>query len=331
LKSIKERQKNLVDELGEDAKNSEDYIELKKEEADLELQLTKTLEDGKTKAVDDALKKRLELEKKNAEDIAEIQKQIFEGLDEGLVERTKRQVDDLTDQINSLDERINNLQQTAQIGNEIQEQNLVSLRKRKADLERDRLESEERLLRIQAAISLFESYTANLQDDPSTALTKTIIEANVLKSVARELVLFDGTESTGPGGAVDNRGGMAAILHPYERVVPRSLNNVMKKDSGAYMSNEELAHAAQAWNNGIFTTAMIDPATMTNNNFQSNEAILQQFTSLEKTLKELPGQMPVPRYDYEPLTGAIQETVRRGNNIERRSKSIRSKLHINGK
>ena len=330
--AINEKIEVLRKEQGFRFAQSEEFAELNKQRRDLDLQLDKRNEEDKTKNLEEELKNREDAEKESAENRKKIQEQILEGLGEGIIERTKNEVENITDQVNALDERINALQQTAQIGNEIQEQNLVSLRKRKADLERERLETEERLLRIQAAITVFESYTANLQNDPNTALTKTIIEANVLKALSKSLVSnFDGTENTGPGGSVDNKGGFLSVIHPYERVVPRALNNVMKKDSGSYMSNEELAHAAQAWNNGIFTTAMIDPATMTNNNFKSNEAILQQFTSLEKTLKELPGQMPVPRYDYEPLTGAIQETVRRGNNIERRSKSIRSKLHINGK
>ena len=330
--AINEKIEVLRKEQGFRFAQSEEFAELNKQRRELELQLDKRNEEDKTKNLEDELKKRDDAEKESAENRKKIQEQILEGLGEGIIERTKNEVDNLTEQINALDERINSLQQTAQIGNEIQEQNLVSLRKRKADLERERLETEERLARIQAAIAVFESYTANLQNDPNTALTKTIIEANVLKALSKSLVSnFDGTENTGPGGAVDNKGGFLSVLHPYERVVPRSLNNSMKKDSGAYMSNEELAHAAQAWNNGIFTTAMIDPSTMVSSSWQSNEAILEKFNSLEKTLKELPGQMPVPRYDYEPLTGTIQETVRRGNHIETRSKSIRSKVYIHGK
>jgi hypothetical protein len=329
LEANRERQKLLEDEFGEDVKQSEDYLELKKEEADLELQLTKALEDDKTKTVDEALKKRLELEKKNAEDLRDIQEQIFEGLDEGIVERTRRRVEQIDNDIDSLENRITQLQETAQIGNEIQEKNLVSLRKQKAELEREKLETEERLQRIQAAIAIFESYTANLQNDPNTALTKTIVEANVLKELIKGF-FFDGTENTGPGGAVDNKGGFLSVLHPYERVVPRSLNNVMKKDNGAYMSNEELAHAAQAWNSGMFSTAMIDPSSMMSSSWESNEAILEKFSTLEKAVKELPAQMPVPRYDYKQLEGIITETVKRGNRVERTSSSIRSRLHKYG-
>jgi hypothetical protein len=75
---------------------------------------------------------------------------------------------------------------------------------------------------------------------------------------------------------------------------------------------------------------MIDPATMTQSNWQRNEEILEQFSSLEKAVKELPAQMPVPRYDYKQLEGIITETVRRGNRVEKTSSSIRSRLHNNG-
>ena len=312
-------------------RKSEEFAELDQQRKQLLLQQDKRNEEDKTKNLEDELKKREEAEKDSAERRKEIQEQIFEGLDEGIAKKAKRQIDNLDQQINSLETKINVLTQSAQIGNEIQEQNLASLRKRKADLERERLETEERLQRTQAAIAIFESYTANVQNDPNTALTKTIVEANVLKELAKTLASsYDGTENTGSGGSVDMKGGFLHIVHPYERIMSRAQNNMTKKENGQYMSNEELAHAAQAWNNGIFTTAMIDPSTMVQSSWQSSEAILEQFNSLEQTLKALPGQMPVPRYDYEPLKGMMNETVRRGNKIERNSKSIRSKIHRHG-
>jgi hypothetical protein len=80
----------------------------------------------------------------------------------------------------------------------------------------------------------------------------------------------------------------------------------------------------------MFSTAMIDPSSMMSSSWESNEAIHEKFSTLEKEVKELPAQMPVPRYDYKQLEGIITETVKRGNRVERTSSSIRSRLHKYG-
>ena len=52
---------------------------------------------------------------------------------------------------------------------------------------------------------------------------------------------FVGTEDTGTGGKVDNKGGFHAILHPHERVIPEEHN---KKLRG--VSNEDLVKMVEA-------------------------------------------------------------------------------------
>lgn len=59
-------------------------------------------------------------------------------------------------------------------------------------------------------------------------------------------MFYDGTEDTGTNGkGVDGRGGFHAVLHPNERVVPKSLNEQIGS-----MSNEQLAKLAQEYQNG---------------------------------------------------------------------------------
>ena len=55
-----------------------------------------------------------------------------------------------------------------------------------------------------------------------------------------------GTEDTGVNGrGVDGKGGFLSVLHPNERVVPKSLNEKI----GA-MTNEQLAQIAMSYQNG---------------------------------------------------------------------------------
>jgi hypothetical protein len=53
---------------------------------------------------------------------------------------------------------------------------------------------------------------------------------------------YEGTENTGRGGRVDNKGGFKAVLHPNERVVPEKYNKALQG-----IKNYELPMAAQAY------------------------------------------------------------------------------------
>jgi hypothetical protein len=53
---------------------------------------------------------------------------------------------------------------------------------------------------------------------------------------------YEGTEDTGQGGAVDNKGGFRAILHPNERVVPDKYNKALRG-----IKNYELPKAAETY------------------------------------------------------------------------------------
>jgi hypothetical protein len=55
-------------------------------------------------------------------------------------------------------------------------------------------------------------------------------------------VFYEGTEDTGKGGRVDNKGGFKAVLHPNERVVPEKYNKALQG-----IKNYELPMAAQAY------------------------------------------------------------------------------------
>lgn len=61
---------------------------------------------------------------------------------------------------------------------------------------------------------------------------------------------YDGTENTGANGqGIDGKGGFHAVLHPNERVIPKSLN-----DQIGSMSNEQLTKLAQEYQNGRLIT-----------------------------------------------------------------------------
>ena len=78
-------------------------------------------------------------------------------------------------------------------------------------------------------------------------MAETIRDTQVLNQFIQSLpTFFDGTEDTGINGrGIDGKGGFLSVLHPNERVVPKSLN-----DQIGSMSNDELSQLAMEYQNG---------------------------------------------------------------------------------
>ena len=99
--------------------------------------------------------------------------------------------------------------------------------------------------RIEVGLAAFKAFSANADKD--NPLASTIKDVTGLLAFINSLPMFyDGTEDTGTNGrGVDGKGGFHAILHPNERVLPKSLNQQIGN-----LSNEELARIAQDYQNG---------------------------------------------------------------------------------
>ena len=99
--------------------------------------------------------------------------------------------------------------------------------------------------RMEAGLAIFKLFSANA--DKKNPLAATIADTTGLLAFISSLPAFhDGTEDTGTNGnGIDGKGGFHAVLHPNERVVPKSLN-----DQIGSMSNEQLTKLAQEYQNG---------------------------------------------------------------------------------
>jgi hypothetical protein len=100
-------------------------------------------------------------------------------------------------------------------------------------------------MRMEQGLALFKLLAA--KSDEKNPLGAVIKDATGLLAFINSLPAFyDGTEDTGANGqGIDGKGGFHAVLHPNERVVPKSLN-----DQIGSMSNEQLAKLAQEYQNG---------------------------------------------------------------------------------
>lgn len=101
--------------------------------------------------------------------------------------------------------------------------------------------------RIKLAEAIYSTYNSKVAAGSENPLMETMRDAALLQQFIMSLpTFFDGTEDTGANGkGVDGKGGFHAILHPNERVIPKSLN-----DHIGGMSNEALTKLAMEYQAG---------------------------------------------------------------------------------
>ncbi|MFN6013355.1 MAG: hypothetical protein ACK47F_01535 [Flavobacteriales bacterium] len=101
--------------------------------------------------------------------------------------------------------------------------------------------------RIKLAEAIYSTYNSKVAAGSENPLMETMRDAALLQQFIMSLpTFFDGTEDTGINGkGIDGKGGFHAILHPNERVIPKSLN-----DHIGGMSNEALTKLAMEYQAG---------------------------------------------------------------------------------
>jgi hypothetical protein len=131
-------------------------------------------------------------------------------------------------------------------GNINAQQSLAEQERIIAESNRRKEREQKRQQRMELANTIYQTYASHAAKDPKTALMNTIKDASLLQAFISSLPMFyDGTEDTGRGGGVDGKGGFHAVLHPHERVIPKSLN-----DQIGNLSNEQLTRLAMEYQNG---------------------------------------------------------------------------------
>ena len=144
----------------------------------------------------------------------------------------------------------------------------------------------------------------------------------MLKELVGSFVFKDGTDDTGTvRNPLDKDGGRLALLHDNEQIWS-------KKDRSeiGFRSRDEVKDIVSAYDQGILP-GMAQPALIDNSMaWQSNEAILSKFDSIEKRLEELPYKMPRNEQDFDVLTGVVKDMWRYGNKKDTRHVNIRNRM-----
>lgn len=239
-------------------KAEEDLRKLKEAQikAQLQLDLAKT----------DDVNKRTQLEKQAELDIINLGNGKIEGaekasLDKRLktqeefikmttdffIKNSEKKIAQMDIEIAKAQNQYTVLQQLAVNGN-INAQESLAEQQRIINEANARKEKEmKRQQRIKLAESVYSTYNSKVASGSEHPLMDTIKDTMLLQQFIASLPTFyDGTEDTGKNGnGIDGKGGFHAVLHPNERVIPKSLNEQI-----GGLSNEALAKMASEYQNG---------------------------------------------------------------------------------
>jgi hypothetical protein len=273
--ALKERSKIAADIAVLDAEMA---LTRAKEKGDTEAiaKAQKELTDAKIKAINEQLKldleanadngaKRALIEKQAEADILAAQnefateyidkeKQIYEESAKiaeqtanFFVEQSEKKIAQLDKESEAAQKQFDTLQELANNGNISAKESLAE-QQRIINESNQRKEKElRRQQRIKLAESVYSTYAAKIASGSKNPLQETITETALLQSFISSLPTFEsGIEDTGAQGrGLDGKGGFLSVLHPNERVMPKSLNEQIGS-----MSNEALAKLAMEYQAG---------------------------------------------------------------------------------
>ena len=205
-------------------------------------------------------------------------------------------------EISAAEKQADYYRELAANGNINAQQSLAEQERIIAESNRRKERGQKRQQRMELANTIYQTYSGHAAKDPDTALMKTIKDASLLQAFISSLPMFyDGTEDTGKGGGVDGKGGFHAVLHPHERVIPKSLN-----DQIGSLSNEQLTRLAMEYNNGRLVGQDVAHSSM------DLAVLVSKLDNLTEVIK----QKPETNIELGQITQSAMEIVqstRKGN------------------
>lgn len=218
---------------------------------------------------------------------------------------SQKRVQQIDEEIKAAEKQYEVLAGLAQDGNITAQQSLAEQQRiiDEANMKKER--ELKRQQRIKLAESVYSTYSAKVEAGSKNPLLETIRDTTLLAQFIQSIPTFmDGTEDTGINGkGVDGKGGFHAILHPNERVIPKSLNQKI----GA-LSNEELAKVAHEYQYGKAMEGASQTASALDLSLLINEI---------KDLKGIIKDKPETSVALGEITQSVVEIVEkrvRGNN-----------------
>jgi len=207
--------------------------------ADMEIEFA----DKSLKKEDEADTKALEQKAKNQK----TEEDLVKGAADFFIAQSNKKIEQIDKEIAAANTQYTTLQTLAANGNINAKESLAEQQKIINEANAQKAKELKKQQRIKLAESVYSTYNAKVAANSEHPLLDTIKDTMLLQQFIASLPTFhDGTEDTGKNGnGIDGKGGFHAILHPNERVVPKSLNEQI-----GGLSNEALAKMANEYQNG---------------------------------------------------------------------------------
>ena len=273
------------------ARAEEDLKKVKEEQirAQLKLDLAQT----------DDVNKRTQLEKQAELDIINLGNGKIEGAEKASLEKrlktqeefikmttdffiknSEEKIAQMDIEIAKAQSQYSILQQLAANGNINAQESLAEQQRIINDANARKEKELKRQQRIKLAESVYSTYNSKVAGGSEHPLMDTIKDTMLLQQFIASLPTFyDGTEDTGKNGnGIDGKGGFHAVLHPNERVIPKSLNEQI-----GGLSNEALAKMASEYQNG----KIIRSNSQVGSSFDT-AILVNELKTLNETIKAKP-------------------------------------------
>lgn len=313
IEALEERLKIEQEFVGTKEEDSEKILEIEEELAQKRIDLNQItideLEKQQEEAIKDEEKRREKANEKAEADAkarAERQKELtqktfqaLENISDAYFEKERERIEE---QIDASKEQERQLIEATEGRVQLGEESIAFERQQQAELAREREQLAKRQARTELLLASLSAFQANDGD-----IGKTVADIIALREFVNAIPLFyEGTEDTGAGGNLDNKGGFHAILHPHERVITAEQNRKIGN-----ISNEELTSLAELYQSGHFLTRSFDMSGGASVDYS------EHFEGLKRELRELPRKMPVSKLQYNEIQKVLTEEIRRQGRTER--------------
>ena len=195
----------------------------------------------------DAEKVVTDKEKEELQKRLKTQEEFIKATTDFFIKNSEKKIAQMDKEISKAESQYTVLQQLAANGNINAQESLAEQQRiiNEANARKDK--EMKRQQRIKLAESVYSTYNSKVASGSEHPLMDTIKDTMLLQQFIASLpTFFDGTEDTGKNGnGIDGKGGFHAVLHPNERVIPKSLNEQI-----GGLSNEALAKMASEYQNG---------------------------------------------------------------------------------
>ncbi len=291
VEDLEEVEKELEQQRRQNRLNAiEDELKLVEEGSKKESELIQEKNEILLDQEREALEERTALAEEEAQNLEKIYSSVFQFLGNVSDQYYDKQAERIQENIDASKKQEEQLIKQAETGVLLAEESISFERQKQQELEAERLRNEQRRARTELLLTSLEQLRANDGD-----LGKTITDVVALKQFVNAFPLFfDGTEDTGSGGAVDNKGGFHAILHPHERVLTRKQNERIGD-----LSNEELTSLAEIHNSKGYIGSDSDSINYS-----------KEFEKLRRAVLSIPEKMPDKSFRFDQIEKAIIERTK---------------------